>query len=94
MTKEQQEKLLNEYMKLCGLTEEEYNQRSEFYSQITHSMELVGMAGTRVYLNDDGKVVVNVLSPDDCLDLMVLHKRGETLPDSISIYNDDDEKIL
>ena len=94
MTEEKQEEVIKKYMELCGITEEQYNIRSKFYYDIAYSMEVVGMAGTRVFLNDAGNVEVNVLSPDDCLDLMDLHRKGEKLPDNISIYNDNDEKVL
>ena len=67
---------------------------SNFWEKIYYSMEVCGMAVTSVKLDDEGKVLVNVLPPDDCLDLMELHRNGEKLPDEITIYNDKDEKIL
>ena len=49
----------------------------------------VGMAGTRVYLDENNNVKVDKLSIDDCLDLLELERNGTPIPDDITIKNID-----
>jgi len=54
----------------------------EIYNSVAYQF---GYIGTRVFLNDSGKVEVKVLSLDECLDLKAKIDSGEIISDEYII---------
>jgi len=63
---------------------------NETQRKIWNSFITLGAAGSRTVLNEDGIVVITVLSVDECREFLEKEKRGEIIPDSITIMKDEE----
>lgn len=58
---------------------------ADSYRKMMKSYELTGAAGSKIYVDGDGIVHVDILSPSETLDWLQKINNGESLPDNITI---------
>ena len=58
---------------------------SDYMRKIVECSWEIGAAGFKVYTNDEGIIVTEVLSKDEVLDWLEKMNSGESLPDNITI---------
>lgn len=57
------------------------------------SMEAIGMAGSFVGLDEKGRVVVNILSAEQLLQLMQLYDDPKDIPSEYTIYDEEGSRL-